>query len=84
MKREQFQITSSEGHDVIKSKWNSANREVEHLIGEIANEEGVTCRLVDSESVKEGFYHISGVRVWGTGETLHNTKEITFYINKIS
>lgn len=84
MKREQFQITSSEGHNVIKSKWNSANREVERLIGEIANEEGVTYRLIDSESVKEGFYHVSGIRVWATGETLHNAKEITFFIKKIS
>lgn len=84
MKREQFLITSTEGHNVIKYKWNSANREVERLIGEIADKEGRNYRLIDSQSEKEGFYHISGVRVWGTGETLYNSKEITFFITKLA
>lgn len=84
MKREEFLITSTEGHNVIKYKWNSANREVERLIGEIAKTEGRDYRLIDSQSEKEDFYHISGVRVWGTGVTLHDAKEISFFITKVA
>lgn len=84
MKRGEFLITSTEGHSVVKHKWNSANREVERLIGEIAQAEGRTYRLIESESEKQGFYHVSGVRVWGTGVTLHDSKEISFFITKIA
>jgi len=84
MKREEFLITSTEGHNVIKNAWNSANREVEKLVGEIAKSEGRDYRLIDSKSEKEGFYHVSGVRVWGTGVTLHDAKEISFFITKIA
>ena len=84
MKRESFSITSTEGHNVIKHKWNSANREVERIVGEIANDECRDYRLIDSKSEKEGFYHVSGVRVWGTGITLHDSKQISFFITKIA
>jgi hypothetical protein len=84
MKREEFLITSTEGHSITKHAWNSANREVERLVGEIANSEGRNYRLIDSKSEKEGFYHVSGIRVWGTGVTLHDAKEISFFITKIA
>ena len=83
MKREKFLITSKAGHNVTKYKWNSANREIEKIIGEIAQAEGKDYRLIDSQSEKEGFYHVSGSRTWGNGETLHDSKEITFFITKI-
>lgn len=54
MKRENFLITSTEGHEVIKYKWNSSNRAVEDIIREIARSEGTYWELVDSQSNKEG------------------------------
>lgn len=81
MKREEFLITSTAGHSVIKHKWNSANREIERIMGEIAQAEGKTYRLIDSQSEKQGFYHVSGSRTWATEL---GSKEITFFITKIS
>lgn len=79
MKRENFLITSSDGHNVIKFKWNSANREVENLIGEVAKAKGVDYHLVDSESVKEGFYHVKGSRTWKSVDG----KVVVFTIEKV-
>jgi hypothetical protein len=81
MKREEFLITSTEGHNVVKNKWNSANREVERLVGEVAQVEGADYRLTDSKSEKTGFYHVSGVRVWTRKS---DGKEISFFITKIA
>lgn len=79
MKRENFLITSTDGHEVIKFKWNSANREVENLIGLIAEVEGVNYHLVDSESVKEGFNHVKGSRTWKSVDG----KVVVFTIQKV-
>lgn len=79
MKREEFLITSTESHNVVKYKWNSANREVENLIGEVANSEGSRWSLVDSQSEKHGKFHVSGVRVWERTDG----KQITFFITKV-
>lgn len=80
MKREEFIITSTEGHKALKYKWNSANREVERLIGELAKEEFSQWHLVDSQSEKSGKFHVSGVRVW---ERLDG-KQISFFITKVA
>lgn len=80
MKREKFLITSTDGHEVIKFKWNSANREVENLIGLIAEAEGVNYHLVDSESVKEGFNHVKGSRTWKSVDG----KVVVFTIEKMT
>lgn len=79
MKREQFLITSTEGHKVIKYKWNSANREVEALIAEIADQECSHWSLIESESQKTGKFHTSGVRVWKRTDG----KRISFFITKV-
>lgn len=63
-KRETFKITANGVEFETRSKWNAANRAVEKKIGEIAQLEGSDYKLIDSESVKEGFYHVSGYRVW--------------------
>lgn len=80
MKREEFLITSNEGHSVVKYKWNSANREVERLIGEVAKEGFSQWHLVDSQSEKNAKFHVSGVRVW---ERLDG-KQISFFITKVA
>jgi hypothetical protein len=80
MKREQFLITSTDGHEVTKTKWNAANREVENLIGLIANEEATTYNLIDSESVKEGFNHVKGSRTWKSKDG----KVVVFNIEKVA
>lgn len=80
MKRENFLITSTDGHNVVKFKWNSANREVENLIGEVAQVEGVNYHLVDSESVKEGFNHVKGSRTWKSVDG----KVVVFTIEKVA
>lgn len=82
MKREEFLITSTQGHNVVKYKWNSANREAQNLMQEWANEypDNTVWNLVESTSEKDGKFHVSGVRVWkGT-----NGKEISFFITKIA
>lgn len=80
MKREQFLITSTDGHNVIKFKWNSANREVENLVGLTAQAEGVDYHLIDSESVKEGFHHVKGSRTWKSVDG----KVVVFTIQKVA
>ena len=79
MKREQFLITSTIGHNVIKTKWNAANGEAQRLIQEHANSNGGTWTLIESTSEKQGFYHVSGVRVWESDKG----EKITFFITKI-
>lgn len=79
MKREEFLITSTDGHEVVKFKWNSANREVEGLVKELANTEQTTYHLIDKESVKEGFNHVKGSRTWKSV----NGKVVVFNIQKV-
>ena len=66
MKREQFQITSTAGHNVIKFKWNAALREIERLVKEMANNDGAgsVYHLTDKESIKSDCYFTSGFREW--------------------
>lgn len=80
MKRENFLITSTDGHEVIKLKWNSVNREVENLIGLVAQTEGVNYHLIDSESVKQGFHHVKGTRTWKST----TGKVVVFTIQKVA
>lgn len=77
--RENFQITSTEGHSVIKHKWNSSIRCTESLIGEIAKEERTTYSLVDSISNKEGFNHNNGSRTWEST----SGKRVVFSVRKV-
>lgn len=80
MKREQFLITSTVGHNITKYKWNSASREVQRLIQEHANNNGDTWTLIESASEKETYYFVSGTRVWQSDKG----EKITFYITKIA
>lgn len=78
-KRENFKI-SYNGQEVIKHAWNSANREVEAIIREIARQEGVIYYLQDKESVKEDRYSfVRGHRTWATSAG----KTIRFDIEKV-
>lgn len=79
MKREQFLITSTDGHEVIKFKWNSASREVETLVKELANTEQTTYNLIDKESIKEGLNHVRGSRTWKSVDG----RVVVFNIEKI-
>lgn len=88
MKREQFLITSTAGHNVIKYKWNSARKEVARLMQEYANQQGekellsiLEYELIENESEKEGFYHVSGVMMW---KEKVNGDTISFFITKIA
>lgn len=62
-KQENFKI-SFNGKEIIKHKWNSSIRETEFLIGEIAKSEKTIYKLVNSESIKEGFGFVKGFREW--------------------
>ena len=64
MKSQQFLITSTVGHNVIKSSWNSSIRASEGMAKDLANAAECTFTLCDSSSVKEGFYHVAGSRSW--------------------
>lgn len=64
MKRQQFITTSTVGHNVIKSTWNSSIRAIEGMAKELANAAECTFTLCDSVSVKEGFYYVAGSRSW--------------------
>ena len=88
MKREQFLITSTEGHNVVKYKWNSARQEVARLMQEYVNLEGekhpqshLQYDLVENKSEKNGFYHVSGVVSW---EEKATGDKISFFITKIA
>ena len=80
MKREQFLITSTQGHNSVKFKWNSARKEVQSLMQEYANANGGQYTL-ESTSEKQGFHFVSGVMVY-TDKVAG--KEISFYITKIA
>lgn len=80
MKREEFLITSTEGHNVVKYKWNSARKEVQHLMQEYANNNGGQWFLV-SKSEKQGFHFVSGVMIYTDTKA---GKEISFFITKIA
>lgn len=64
MKRKQYRVTSTVGHDFIKSAWNSSIRAIEQAAKAIANEAGADYHLTDSASVKDGFEHVAGHRTW--------------------
>lgn len=88
MKREEFSITSTKGHNVTKYKWNSARKEVGRLMREYANQQGekellsiLEYELIENESEKEGFYHVSGVMTW---KEKMNEDTISFFITKIA
>lgn len=79
MKREEFLITSTQGHNCTKYKWNSARKEVQRLMQEYVNTNG-GCYTLESTSEKQGFHFVSGAMVY----TCENTgKEISFFITKI-
>lgn len=89
MKREQFLITSTQGHNVIKYKWNSARKEVQSLMQEWVNKEAekellsiLMYNLVENVSEKDSRgMHTSGVMVYREATT---GKEISFFITKIA
>lgn len=88
MKREEFLITSTKGHNVTKHKWNSAKKEVQRLMGEYVNQQGekqllsiLEYELIEEQSEKEGFYHVSGVITW---KEKMNGDTISFFITKIA
>lgn len=88
MKREQFLITSTKGHNVTKYKWNSARKEVGCLMQEYVNQQGekellsiLEYELIENKSEKEGFYHVSGVMTW---KEKVNGDTISFFITKIA
>ncbi len=80
MKREQFLITSTQGHNSVKFKWNSARKEVQSLMQEYANSNGGQYTL-ESKSEKQGFHFVSGAMVYTDKAT---GKEISFFITKIA
>lgn len=80
MKREEFLITSTEGHSTVKYKWNSARKEVQRLMQEYVNANGGTYTL-ESTSEKQGFHFVSGAMVYTCEST---GKEISFFITKIA
>jgi len=80
MKREQFLITSTAGHNATKYTWNSARKEVQRLMQEYANANGGRYTL-ESTSEKQGFHFVSGAMVYTCEST---GKEISFFITKIA
>ena len=77
MKREEFLITSTEGHKAIKYKWNSARREVISILQE---DECSSYELVNITTKKDQRgLHISGVEVW---KDHASGREISFFITK--
>jgi hypothetical protein len=88
MKREEFLITSTEGHSTVKYKWNSARKEVQRLMQEFVNKEGerellsfLEYELTENKSEKQGFHFVSGVMGW---KEKTSGKEISFFITKIA
>lgn len=80
MKRENFRITSTIGHDVTKHKWNSSIREIERLVGELVKDVGATYCLTGSLSNKEDGKYTNGNREW-TNQS--NGCVVVFTINKV-
>lgn len=89
MQREEFLITSTAGHNVIKYKWNSARKEVARLMQEWVNKEAekellniLMYNLVESASEKDSRgMHTSGVMTYREAVT---GKEISFFLTKIA
>lgn len=81
MKREQFHIKSTVGHNVTKSTWNSSIRAIEKMAKQLAVDTGANYHLTDSESIKEGFYFVRGFRTWTNQK---NGCQVVFSINKIA
>ena len=89
MQREQFLITSTQDHNVVKYKWNSARKEVHALMQAWVNVEAekellhiLQYNIVDSTSEKDSRgMHTSGVMVYREAVT---GKEISFFITKIA
>ena len=88
MKREEFLITSTKGHNAIKHKWNSARKEVARLMQEYVNLEGekhpqshLQYDLTENKSEKNGKFHVSGVMSW---EEKMTGDKISFFITKIA
>ena len=88
MKREQFLITSTAGHNVIKYKWNRARKEVARLMQEYVNLEGekhpqshLQYDLIENKSEKNGKFHVSGMMTW---QEKFNGDKISFFITKIA
>ena len=89
MKREQFLITSTAGHNTVKYKWNSARKEVARLMQEYVNSEGekypqshLQYDLIENKSEKgERGLHVSGVMSW---EEKTTGDKISFFITKIA
>lgn len=79
MKRKQYQITSTVGHDIIKSTWNAGIRAIEGLARALANAEETTYTLTGSHSEKAGFDHVSGYRQWESA----TGKIVMFTITKL-
>lgn len=84
MKREQFLISSTMGHNATKYKWNSARKEVARLMQEYVNglnrhSTWIYCED-ESQSEKQGFYFVSGVMVYKEKET---GEKLSFFITKI-
>lgn len=84
MKRKQYLVTSTVGHNFIKSAWNSSIRAIEQAAKALANEVGADYHLTDSSSVKEGFEHVAGQRTWTNQKngcavvfTIKKLKEVT-------
>ena len=90
MKREEFLITSTEGHNTVKFKYNSARKEVLRLMQEWVNLQAeqdmlsvLQYELVQNESEKDanGFKHVSAVMTW---KEKSSGKEISFFITKVA
>jgi len=77
MKRKMFVITYGDSH-CIKNAWNTAIREIENIVREIARIEHTEYNLVDSVSNKVGHGHVSGSRSWQS-----KNRNIVFNIQEI-
>jgi hypothetical protein len=64
MKAKQYLVTSTVGHTATKRTWNSAVKHIVELTRVLARDAGTHYVLTDSESVKDGFWFISGSRSW--------------------
>jgi hypothetical protein len=64
MKRKNFEIIKNGVYLETKHAWNSSIRAIEADVNKVAHEEDTVYNLVDAESIKEGFYMVSGYRIW--------------------
>lgn len=69
MKRPKFLITSTAGHRVEKSTWNSSLRHVEALARQLATDYGQVLYLTEKESERDDSgYHVKGLRIWSNSQ----------------